>query len=66
MSAPKECPGTCHAHHAKNHDKYERDEPRARYALPLHTCPYASEIHEDDTTLCECCEMCSYECAMDI
>jgi hypothetical protein len=35
-------------------------------AEPEHTCPYASEIYDDEETLCTCCEQCSYQCAMDI
>lgn len=31
-----------------------------------HTCPYQSEINDDDETLCRCCEDCEYECAQDI
>jgi hypothetical protein len=31
-----------------------------------HTCPFASDVWGDNTTLCTCCEDCTYECAMDI
>ncbi len=31
-----------------------------------HTCPYAEDINGDSETLCECCEKCAHECAMDI
>jgi hypothetical protein len=31
-----------------------------------HTCPFSEEINEDTTTLCNCCNICTYECAMDI
>ena len=31
-----------------------------------HTCPFASEIHNDNETLCECCTDCEHECAMDV
>lgn len=31
-----------------------------------HTCPYAEEINGDDSSLCNCCDDCSHECAMDI
>jgi hypothetical protein len=31
-----------------------------------HTCPYKSEISDDDESLCTCCEDCAHECAMDI
>lgn len=27
-----------------------------------HPCPYKSEIHDDHTTLCQCCEDCEREC----
>lgn len=30
-----------------------------------HTCPFASEIHGDDS-LCNCCPVCEQECAEDI
>jgi hypothetical protein len=32
---------------------------------PDHTCPYATEINEDDRK-CNCCDECAYQCAMDI
>lgn len=35
-------------------------------AVELHTCPYASEIGGDDTALCNCCDSCTQQCAMDI
>lgn len=31
-----------------------------------HTCPYASEIHDDEETLCTCCDGCTRECADDV
>lgn len=31
-----------------------------------HTCPYSEDIHNDSETLCQCCEECTYQCAMDI
>ena len=31
-----------------------------------HTCPYKAEINDDSITLCECCDNCAHECAMDI
>lgn len=34
--------------------------------LPLHTCPFAEEIHNDSEKMCNCCERCTHECAMDI
>jgi hypothetical protein len=35
-------------------------------ADPDHPCPYASDIDNDDTTMCNCCSNCSQECANDI
>lgn len=35
-------------------------------AQPLHPCPYGSEINGDNETLCNCCEDCEHECAMEI
>ena len=32
----------------------------------LHTCPYAIEIGDDYTILCNCCDKCEHECCMDI
>ncbi len=31
-----------------------------------HTCPYQSEINDDNESLCNCCADCSYECALAI
>lgn len=31
-----------------------------------HTCPYAEEIGGDSESLCQCCEYCTEQCAMDI
>jgi hypothetical protein len=31
-----------------------------------HPCPFRQEIHGDDETLCNCCDDCVHECAMDI
>ncbi len=31
-----------------------------------YTCPYAEEIGGDSNTLCNCCDDCSNQCAMDI
>jgi hypothetical protein len=33
---------------------------------PLHICPYKSDIHEDNETLCNCCNSCTRECLDDI
>lgn len=35
-------------------------------ALLPHVCPYKLDIHDDDETLCTCCEDCTRECADDI
>lgn len=32
---------------------------------PEHTCPYQTEINNNDTP-CHCCDKCAHECAMDI
>lgn len=32
----------------------------------LHSCPYASEINDDDSESCNCCPDCEYECCMAI
>jgi hypothetical protein len=34
-------------------------------AADPHICPYQHEIN-DSEALCNCCQSCSYECAMDI
>jgi hypothetical protein len=34
-------------------------------AAPLHGCPFAEEIHNSDRQ-CDCCSVCTRECAMDI
>lgn len=31
-----------------------------------HTCPFSEEINGDSETLCNCCDDCTHECAMDI
>ena len=35
-------------------------------ACEPHTCPYKSDIHNDNETLCNCCDECERECCMDI
>lgn len=35
-------------------------------AEPDHTCPFNDEIHPERTDLCNCCNICAHECAMDI
>lgn len=31
-----------------------------------HTCPYKSDVNNDNETLCRCCGSCAHECAMDV
>lgn len=31
-----------------------------------HTCPYAEDINNDSESLCNCCNECAGQCAMDI
>jgi hypothetical protein len=31
-----------------------------------HTCPFSEEIHNDYEYMCNCCDDCYHECAMDI
>lgn len=33
---------------------------------PDHSCPYAEEINDDSDSLCNCCQKCRHECAMDV
>jgi len=48
--------GYCSGYHC------EKNTP----AIKKHTCPYAAEIFGDHDSLCDCCEECANECAMDI
>ena len=32
----------------------------------LHVCPYQSEINDIDDPICNCCESCTDECAMEV
>ena len=32
----------------------------------LHSCPFAEEIWDNHSADCNCCDDCSYQCAMDI
>jgi hypothetical protein len=34
--------------------------------VAAHSCPFKREIHDDVTTLCNCCEVCEQECREDI
>ena len=43
--------------------KCEKGEAILDHTCP---CPYAEEINEDCESLCDCCEDCIHECAMDI
>lgn len=31
-----------------------------------HVCPFKQDINDDSESLCNCCEECTHECAMDI
>lgn len=37
-----------------------------RPAEPLHSCPYAEELHDDDSERCTCCIDCQNECALSV
>jgi hypothetical protein len=39
---------------------------RKNPASVSHTCPYQSEINNDDEFECDCCDECTYQCAQDI
>lgn len=48
--------------------KKRKPEPKCKCgakAAAKHVCPYACEINNDES-LCDCCEECSYQCAMDV
>lgn len=32
----------------------------------MHTCPFKDEIENDKESLCNCCENCTYDCAMEV
>jgi hypothetical protein len=53
----------------KHAELWEGDEcQRCSATVPLaneHTCPFAVEIHDDDT-LCNCCDDCAGNCRMEI
>ncbi len=34
--------------------------------VAAHSCPFRAEIHNDETSQCNCCAGCAHECAMDI
>lgn len=53
----------------KSEDLLKKEDNKckcAELAIEPHTCPYSEEINGDSTTLCNCCDECSYQCAMDI
>lgn len=35
-------------------------------ANPLHKCPFQQDVHNDEEFQCNCCEECTYQCALDI
>lgn len=35
-------------------------------AINEHTCPFKEEINNDCESMCNCCEECMHQCAMDI
>jgi len=37
-----------------------------RPATDPHPCPFQEEINNNSETLCDCCDECAHECAMDI
>jgi len=47
-------------------DKNKCQHCGAKVPEGLHPCPYAEEIHCDDTPCCNCCDACAHECAMEI
>ena len=34
--------------------------------VALHACPYLSEVHNNEETLCDCCDECRRQCSDDI
>lgn len=62
----------CKLHNKMEH--FEDDKPKdvvercphTRRHLPPHICPYRDDVNGDSETLCNCCEDCTHECAMDI
>ena len=35
-------------------------------AEELHPCPYQAELYDNNEDTCNCCDECSYQCAMGI
>lgn len=46
-------------------DKVEKKCKCGNKATAPHPCPYMSDVHNDNETLCTCCEECEQECAND-
>lgn len=42
-----------------------KDESGEKTASP-HTCPYAEEIYNGDSSECRCCPYCTQQCAWDV
>ncbi len=40
--------------------------PKDTPALSDHICPFKADINGDQKSRCNCCELCTHECAMDI
>lgn len=34
--------------------------------MPLHTCPFLSDVHENNQFKCNCCDECRQNCVDDI
>ena len=52
-----------------NEPIFNEDENKCRCGRSndeLHICPGAADLYGDYETLCNCCEYCEYNCAMDI
>jgi hypothetical protein len=47
-------------------EKCDARESCRNEATEEHTCPFLEEIHNNSATLCNCCDRCRHECAMDI
>lgn len=39
-------------------------QTEANEAEEPHTCPFQSDVYDDDEFLCTCCNDCAHECAM--
>lgn len=38
----------------------------ANPAEPIHPCPFQSDVHNDDSDMCNCCSYHQNECCMEI